>query len=275
MAVMLGIAPALLYAANATYLNVTGPINATLYNNESIYLGMVGPGESFYVLASPNTTSMSGNFVNIGWNKLEAVSIPAGWSSQSSALYENPMKMKITVSPSAANGRYRLTLRSVNVENYSGLGNLTFYAYANVTPDVFRLGVTPKALSAGVGQKASFYIEINNTGVSDDPFIISAESLPAWNISMEAISVHSTKSTFEYPVYLEEPGVYAFNLTVRSAASPLIEKSYPVAFTVEESLPYDYSTIGRGVILFPIIFEPAYAFMSFISTAYRYFSGRK
>ncbi len=264
--------PAALAAANSSYLQVVGPINATLYNNESIYLGKVGPGESFYVLANSTSITPNGLLANIGWDTLSAVSVPQGWSSQSSPLYENPMKMKITVSSSAADGSYRLMLRAVNIQNYSGLGNLTFYAYVNVTTDVFNLGVSPEELRAGIGQKEDLYVQINNTGVSDDPFVISAHGLPAWNVSEEAISVHSAESIFKYPIYLEEPGVYNFNLSVTSAASPLIEKSYALTFVVDESLPYDYSTIDKGVILFPVIFEPVYAFMSFISAAYKSFS---
>src|ERR1700681_460969 len=84
-------------AGAATYLSVVGPVQAVLYNNGNITLGKVGPGESFYVLASATTTNQSGFLVNIGWDTLQAVSLPSGWSSQSSPLYENPMKMKITV----------------------------------------------------------------------------------------------------------------------------------------------------------------------------------
>jgi len=46
--------------SNAMYLSVLSPASGTLYNNGSIYLGKVGPGESFYVLASPTTTNATG-----------------------------------------------------------------------------------------------------------------------------------------------------------------------------------------------------------------------
>lgn len=260
----------LVMGANAaTYLTVTGPVSTTMYNNQSTYLGKIAPGESFYVLASPNTTSMNGNYVNIGWDTLTAVGLPSGWSSQPSPLYENPMKMKITVSPEAQYGNYTMTLRAVNIQNYSGLGNLTFHATVTVTPYVFNMGVSPQALDSGIGQPATLYVTINNTGISDDPFLINASGLPAWNVSEEVISLHSRKNTFTYPVFADEPGVYEMNVSVASATSPLIRKSYPVRFVVKASLLNDYEAVGNGMGLSPIIFEPAYAFMSAISYLYR------
>ncbi len=253
-------------AQASPYLGVIGPVNATLYNNQSIYLGNVGPGESFYVLANPNTTSISGNYVNIGWDTLKASVLPGGWSSQPSTLYENPMKTKITVSPGAANGKYTIIFRALNI--YSGIGNLTFYGTVNVTPNVFNLGVSPVIAISGVGRPADLYISINNTGISDDPFIISAQGLPAWNVSEEVISLHSTRNVFTYPVFANQPGVYSFNLTVSSATSPLIREAYPVRLIVRESLLSDYSSVGGGISLSPIIFEPAYAFMSLIGYLY-------
>lgn len=253
----------------STYLTVIGPVSGTLYNNQSVYLGKVGPGESFYVLANPNTTNMTGTYVNIGWDTLEALNLPNGWSSQQSPLYENPMKMKITVSPDAQYGSYRLTLRAVNVQNYSRLGNLTFFGSVNVTPNVFSVGVSPGSLSSGIGQPVNLNIEINNTGISDDPFTISATGLPAWNITNEVISLHSTKNTFAYPIFADEPGVYNLNLSVASATSPLVRVSYPVRFVVKESLLNDYNAVGNGIDLSPIIFEPAYVFMSALGYVYK------
>ncbi len=253
-------------AGASTYLNVVGPVQATLINNQTVYLGKVGPGESFYVLANPNTTSPNGNYINIAWDTLKASGLPAGWSSQASPLYENPMKMKITVSPNAPYGRYNLSIEAVNV--YSGIGNLTFVGQVNVSPNVFALRVSPGSLSAGIGQPSNLYISINNTGISDDPFIISAQGLPAWNLSEEVISLHSTNNRFTYPVFADQPGVYPLNLTVYSASSPLINESYHINFIVKESLLNDYKAVGSGISLSPVVFEPAYAFMSFLAYVY-------
>ena len=256
------------FSVGATYLNVQGPVASQLHNGGMLNLGKVGPGESFYVLASPTTPNASGVSVSIGWDTLQAVSLPNGWSSQASPLYENPMKMKVTVAPDAASGTYNMTLRAVNVQNYSKLGNLTFTATINVTPNVFAASVTPLNVTSGVGQPVNLQVTINNTGASDDPFLINARGLPAWDVPAEVVAPHSSSKTFLYPIFIDEPGSYSFNLTINSTTSPLLKKSYGVTLVAQASLLNDYSATGQGVVLSPIIYEPVYAFMLLVNDVY-------
>lgn len=245
-AVLFGILSLLGVSAASTYLAVQAPVSATLYNNGNIYLGKVGPGESFYVLANSSTINSTGSPVSpIGWDTLTALNLPSGWSAQASPLYESPMKMKITVAPNAPDGSYTFLVRAVNVQNYSGIGNLTFTARINVTTDVFKLQVSPLQVSSGIGQPTDLGVVINNTGISDDPFLITARGLPAWNFTDSVISLHAHSTLFMYPIFANEPGIYTFNLTVASSTSPLIVQSYPVSFYVNASLYNDYKAIGR------------------------------
>ncbi len=256
-----------LSASAATYLQVQGPVNGTLDNNGSIYLGTVGPGQSFYIQALPSTDNASGAYINIGWDTLTAVSLPTGWSAQASPLYENPMKLKVTASPYAADGTYKLVIRAVNLENYSRIGNLTIYAYVNVTPDVLGVSVAPSTVDLGVGQPTNLRVTINNTGISDDPFIINVAGLPAWNVSDEVIAQPLSVSTFVYPIYFGEPGVYHVNVTATSATSPLVAQSSPITLDVKASLLNDYYAVGQGVVVSPVIVEPAYSLMLLLSEA--------
>jgi hypothetical protein len=256
------------YSASASYLLVQGPVSGLLYEGGNITLGKVGPGESFYILASATTQNQSGAIINIVWDKLQAVSLPAGWSSQPSPLYENPMKMKITVAPNTQQGSYKLLIRAVNIGNYSKLGNLTFNAYITVSNDVFSSKVSPQSLAAGIGEPVNVKVTINNTGASDDPFMINAYGLPAWNVRTEVIASHSSASTYFYPVFVNEPGVYKFNLTINSTTSSVLSNTYPMEIVVQASVLNDFSATGQGVVLSPIIYEPAYAFMLLISNIY-------
>ncbi|MDE1845841.1 MAG: hypothetical protein KGH53_00970 [Candidatus Micrarchaeota archaeon] len=257
---------------SAAYLQITGPITGTLYNNGSIYLGKVGPGESFYLLASATTANSSGKVINIGWNRFAAISLPAGWSAQASPLYENPMKLKITTAPNTRNGTYSMTLRAVNVGNYSGIGNLTFTALVNVTTNVFTPSVTPTKFNVGTGQPYNLQININNTGISDDPFVINAKGLAGWNVTDPVIALHSTTSSFVYPVFVNVPGVYNYNITVNSGTSTLISKSFPITMTAQASLLNDYGAVGQGVVLSPIIYEPTYAVMLLVNYILSHFN---
>ena len=85
--------------------------------------------------------------------------------------------------------------------------------------------------TAGPGQPATLKITINNTGASDDPFMINAYNLPGWNTPIEVIAAHSTTSTFYYPVYVNEPGIYPFNITINATTSTQISKSFAIQLT--------------------------------------------
>lgn len=269
LAVLVGILSIMLPISNAMSLSVLGPTSAVLTNNQGVYLGKVGPGESFYVLASASTPNATGFVVNIGWDQLSAINLPPGWTSQTSLLYENPMKIKITVPTNAKYGIYNLTLLAVNLQNYSKLGNITAIVRVNVTPYVFSAAVQPTTIQSGVSQPTNLYVTINNTGISDDPFSINLNGLPAWNATDQVVALHLTQSTYVYPVYVNEAGKYRFNLTVSSTTSPSLSVSYPINLTARASLLNDYGAVGQGVMLSPVIFEPSYELMLFLSYLYK------
>jgi hypothetical protein len=250
--------------ASASYVNILEPYNATVKNNGSIYLGKVGPGQTFFVTISSATTDSGGNVLNLGWNKFVATDIPSDWLAQNSSLYNPTLSAKITVAPNASNGTYMFNLTAINVGNYSKIGSLKFKAYVNVTPDVFVLYVHPTEISAGPGESASVYVLINNTGVSDSPFVISAIGLPGLNSTQTVIALHSTEQQFVYGVYENEPGIYNMKLRVSSISSPRIYKETNVSLKVVASVTNDYEALGQGALAFPIIYEPAYAVMYLI-----------
>lgn len=264
----------MLTCVSASTLQIQGPISGSLNNGGTIYLGKIGPGQSFYISASADTLNASGTYVKIAWDTLNATSLPSGWTSQASPLYADPMKMKITVPADAQNGTYKMQITAIDLQNYSRVANVTFSAYINVTPNVFSLSVTPTAIEVGPGQPTNLYVTINNTGVSDNPFIISAQGLPAWNVTDSVIALHLTQSQFVYPIYVGEPGVYSFNLTVSSSASQLIRQSYQIHLTSHASVTNDYDAVGQGILLTPVMYEPAYAFMLFLGQVYKAITGK-
>lgn len=255
----------LLTTASASYVNVIEPFNGTVNNNGTIFLGKVGPGQTFYITVSSATTNNTGTLINYGWNQLLASDVPSGWTVANSSLNNQLLSVKIRVAPNAPNGTYAFNLTAVNLGNYSKIGVLRFRALINVTPDVFRLNVSPTQINTGPGQPSQIYVTINNTGVSDSPFIITAQGLPALNISKSVIALHHTQENFTYPLYEDEPGQYQAVINVSSSSSPLVHKTINVNLTVQASLLSDYQAIGQGSLAFPIIYEPAYAIMHLIS----------
>jgi hypothetical protein len=263
LALLVSIA-ALAIPATASYVNIVSPYNYTVTNNGSVALGNVGPGQTFYVTISAATVNATGKPLPLGWNKLVATHLPQGWIVQNSSLNNQFLSTEITVAPREANGTYFFNLTAINLGNYSKIGAIEFTVEVNVTPNVLKLGATPTVLRAGPGQPAPVAVTINNTGVSDTPFVITISGLPAWNTTDTVIALHHTTGTFQYPVFENEPGVYHLKLYVNSTASPLISKESNLTLIVGASVRNDYSAIGQGVPLFPIVYEPAYAVMYFI-----------
>lgn len=251
--------------AGAGSVNILQPFNGTVTNGGSAFLGKVGPGQTFYVTISSSATSATGTLLNLGWNELLAANVPSHWVVQNSSLYNTQLSIEITTAPNSANGIYAFNLTAVNVGNYSKLGAVNFQVLVNVTPDVFKLSISPTNVSTGPGQPAGILVTINNTGVSDSPFVITAHGLPAWNLTQEVIALHHTSQTYTYPIYENEPQVYHVQLNVSSSQSPLVRKVSDLTLVVKPSVLNDYKAVGQGEITFPIILEPVYAIMYLIS----------
>ncbi len=240
------------------------PFNSTLHDGGSVFLGKVGPGQTFAIAISATTSNATGAVFPRGWNELNVTKKPQGWVVENSSLNNANETVKITTAPTAANGTYELNLTATNIGNYSRLGKLNFTAYINVTPNVFALSVTPTSISTGPGEPATITVSINNTGVSDSPFQIEAVGLPAWNLTETVIALHHTERNFSYSIYENEPGNYSAVMQVTSTASPLVSAKSNIEIGIQASVLNDYAAIGEGAIAFPIIYEPAYAVMYLI-----------
>jgi hypothetical protein len=257
-------------SAGAMYVHMLEPYGATLYLGNSTFLGDVGPGQTFYITISAATTNVSGALNALGWNRLSVSDLPSGWISENSPLYTSNLSVEITPASDAKNGTYNFTLTaSCNISS-SNSCNLTFSAYINVTPNVFKLNAFPSKLVAGPGEPAVVEVSINNTGVSDSPFTITEYGLPAFdNITEPALALHHTSENFSYPIYEDTPGIWPVSIHVQSSQSPLVYKQTNVTLVVNSSVLNDYQALGQGAVAFPIIYEPAYAVMYLISLIFK------
>ncbi|MCL4403629.1 MAG: hypothetical protein M1500_03295 [Candidatus Marsarchaeota archaeon] len=257
-------------AAATAYVSVIEPYNLTVHNNGTVYLGKVGPGQTFNITISSATKSANGTLYEYGWNELSVSGTPSGWVTENSALNTKYLTAQITPSSVAANGTYSFNLSAINTGNYSKLGSVRFKAYVNVTPDVFSINVSPTELIVGPGQPATIYVTINNTGVSDSPFSVSMAGLSSWNLTESVIALHHTQKRFTYAVYESVPGTYHTILHVSSAQSPAISKDAKITIVVRAGIANDYIALGGGPVAFPIIYEPIYAIQYLISLALRH-----
>ncbi len=256
------------FASAGPYVNITEPYNATILQNGSIYAGKVGPGQTFAITISALTTNSTGSIFSRGWNELKVTSYPKGWIVANSALYRSELTVDISPAADASNGTYMIGLSAINIGNYSKLGTINFIAYVNVTPNVFRLEVSPSKVYSSPDEPTEITISINNTGVSDSPFVINVTGIPGIKMTPETvIALHHTVGIFKYAVLAKTSGVYRPNVSVDSLESPLVHKNALIRLNVKPSLLDDYFAIGQGVPAFPILYEPAYVLMYLIGLA--------
>jgi len=128
----------LVFAGSVPYVNITEPYNTTILQNGSLYLGKVGPGQTFVVTISALTQNYSGAVLTRGWNQLKVTGYPQGWLVQNSGLYTAYLSVEVSAAPNASNGTYELHFSAINNGNYSKIGAINFIGYINVTPSAFK-----------------------------------------------------------------------------------------------------------------------------------------
>lgn len=255
-----------LHAGAQTYVNIIDPVEQRgMLEGENVSLGSVGPGQTIAIIAERATSGPDGAMHYTGWDQLAIEDLPENWVAENSPLYETPMKAKIKVSSDTQDGIYLFKAKVIDENNYEGLGNLTFNVRVNVNKEVFNLDVSPREVTTGVGQPALYSIKIENTGAASDIFVIKTSGIPAWRFKKEIFVAHGSARTFGYEVVLNEENELNITINVTSTSSSLISKEVGVRLKAETSLISDYKAIGHGLLIFPLIEQPIYSLIGFLS----------
>jgi hypothetical protein len=270
---LLGVLLLLTVVVGATYLNIDEPIQSMgmTENSSPLNIGIAGPGQTVSIIADRETIGPDGNIHNPGWDQLVISGVPPGWSTEASPLYETPMEAKIKIAPNATDGAYTFDATAVEEDNITGLGNLTVQITLNVSKDVFTIDVTPDAVETGVGEPAIYYIDINNAGAASDTFRITSEGLPAWTFKEDVLVPHAIDqyspaiTTIPYEVVSNEEINTPIYLNVTSQSSDQISKKLEVTLTATPSLLSDYRATDHGLLVFPLIENPIYSLIAFLS----------
>lgn len=264
----------LMVVANATYLNIDEPIKATgLMENETIPLniGVAGPGQTVYIIAERATTGPDNQMHDPGWDKLSIEGLPAGWTTENSTLYETPMEAKIKIAPNATDGLYTFKAVAEDENNLKGLGNISVSIQLNVSKEVFTIDVTPPDVETGVSEPGIYYIDIDNGGAASDTFRITVSGLPAWTYHEDVLAPHAidvmfpARTTIPYEVVSNEEMDSDIFINVTSQSSSQITKEFQVRFKATPSLLSDYRATDHGLLVFPLIENPIYSLVAFLS----------
>lgn len=270
---LLGVLIVLAVAVNATYLNIDEPIEAKgmVENSTPLNIGVAGPGQTVYIIAERTTIGPDNQIHDPGWDKLAIANIPEGWTAEDSPWYETPMKAKIKIAPNAADGVYSFKAVAVDENNMKGLGNLTIDVNVTVSKNVFTIYVTPNEAEAGVGEPAIYYIDIDNAGAASDTFSITSRGVPAWRFRKDVLVPHAAqvglpaRRTIPYEVLSNEETDTEVYLNVTSLSSDKISREFKVRLKATPSLISDYKATAHGLLVFPLIENPIYSLIAFLS----------
>ena len=248
----------------ANYIVIVSPVEQVVQDNSKVFLGSAAPGESIYIEAY-SKTSFNNTVYPIGWSQMNATALPEGWESTPTKLYENPiMKLQIKIPTNAKLGMNALKIFAYNAYNKQ---NITFFAFINVTNDIFEAKVQNYS-SSGVMQPLQYSIEIRNKGISDDPFLVGC-SLPIGCSSIPVVVLHNTTRKITYELLLPDAKRYNFNISISLLYNPELVKNFGVVGDVKQEIKYDFIATSQGALISPIIESPIYNLLALIFKSFR------
>ncbi len=251
----------------ATTLTVYEPVATPVADGGTIDLGVVGPGQTAYVVAESRITE--GGIQGKGGllDQLIFTETPRGWDElKPSPLYSVPMKAIIKVPADASDGEYWFTMRAVDEGGKEGIGDVSFRAKLTVSRDVLQIDVWPNKVTTGAGQPAGYYVKIDNKGVASDVFEVSSEGIPGWRYRQVVFVPKKSSKVVRYEVAGDEEQEYTVKMKVRAPfSSELLKAEKNVNLDINTNLVSDLQATGHGLLLFPVVEQPVYSIMGLIS----------
>ncbi|MFA5108392.1 MAG: hypothetical protein WC492_02565 [Candidatus Micrarchaeia archaeon] len=248
----------------ATPLQLLEP-QAQLQSGGHAYFGTVGPGQTFTVQINPIVNDEQGNFLG-RWDFAYATSLPQGWQSRKSKIYDNPLVVEVTVPADSPEGEYSVSFEVVDEKGQENIGGTNdFTITVQIRHDVLEMSVDPLSASVGAGQPARFNILMHNSGSAKDVFSVKALGVKGWEFEKKVYMPPGTSKTFTYEVVGNEESNYAVKFYAVSDSSKLITSSADVTLDVRTNLASDYKATSNGIMLFPILELPLYSLAGVIS----------
>ena len=249
-------------------INLVSPQVKNVENGDIIDLGTIGPGQTVSLQIEPLVKTGGIHGIGGQYDQALVTDIPPGWSSTASKLYQNPLQVTISSSPSASEGDYSTKIAVVDEGNGEQLGNVAFTARVHVVHDVLDVGVSPATIKVGPGQPARFAIDITNKGSTSDVFDVSAPGPKRWAFRKQVYVPAQTTKTVYYEIVGNEEETYKTTIKVTSISSGIITEEKNVTLLVESDLFGDYKATNNGVLIFPIFESLPYSLAGLISNLF-------
>jgi hypothetical protein len=240
-------------------ISITKPINAEITDGATYDMGNMGPGQAMSILIQ-RTETTGGKYGTGGYYDFaNASNLPDGWSVTPSKLYENPLQVIIVSGANATQGNYMIPIIVYDENNGEGLGIKTFYATIHVDYNVLGLAKVVGTSYAGEGQPVRYVMKLQNRGNAGDIFVIEADTYKQ-KVVRELYMAPASETIVPFEFVYGGSGMQAINFTAYSKNSPLnVRQGLSYQVTVKNTLQADMSSMGYGVVLFPLFEHGSYA----------------
>lgn len=268
-------ATGLVLAENATattaltpHIEVVDPVNRVVENGTVIELGAVGPGQTLELKFSRDSGALSVVNPQTGknalWDKAEAINLPEGWVTRDSLLYENPLTVFVTVSPSAREEDYLFSVKFT--DEYEGLAPQIIRFKVRPTTEVVDVTLENPTLTTGVGQPAVYTFNIKSKSSASDTFTIRSSGLPYdWTFTKTILLPHNQEKKIVYEVVGNIQKDVSFSFDITSLSSANIKRNVNARVITVTSLLQDAKATSLGLPLFPSIEQNIYALIGFVT----------
>ena len=254
-------------AVAAPHVLIVDPVSETIYNEQTIDLGVVGPGQRLEVEIQVGTGELDAvTNKEKDWDKLlvQPNSLPSGWKSLDSLYYEKKMKAIVLVGTEAADGEYQFKLHTF--DEYEGTPAHILNAKVRVSHDVFKFNVVQDSVRAGAGQPAVYTLKLSNVSHSDAFRIEVGQGLPsAWTYTREIFVPHNSEREVQYELVATDQGEYKVIFKAHSLSSDKIDGEDAAGLVVRSSLIEDMKATSRGMLLFPTIEQLVYNLVGLVA----------
>lgn len=257
---------ALMVTIGANYIDTIYPIEDRIVEGSSYNIDKIGPGQSIPIKFE-YSVEMDNDKMGY-WDEIVITDYPEGWNVKDSKTYGNPLQITLTSPRRASEGWYTFTVKAIDEDNLNNLGELEFDVTVEIQHDIMDFEVTPKEIMTGGNQPAEFTIKITNKGATEDEFEVYSEGITEWTFSKAFYVPGKTTKEIKYEIVGEEEAIYNMQIHAKSRNSDIIKDSDNVTVKVQSNLINDYKATNNGLLIFPVVNTPLYAFMGLLSNLF-------
>ncbi|MBN1159862.1 MAG: hypothetical protein JXA43_01330 [Candidatus Diapherotrites archaeon] len=244
-------------------MHIVSPIDETVPNGATVFLGNVSPGQSFEIRVTPDITFGERQITVDKWDFVEILpSLPSDWETENSEISTSVLVAKVTVPKNAAAGQYYVKVRATDTggDVIPSDATLTF----TVLPGLTKPSLAAPLKTISQDDVAEFQVTILNTSIASDIVRIETDLPASWYTATSIPikpSQNVTASLFVRPL---GSGTKDFKIFVKSMNSGETVSSFNARIISNTTLSGALNSAKEGPMLYPAFELPIYSLVNLL-----------